>query len=244
MTTFFVSDLHLDASMPHTLDSFGRLLTERIGGGDELFILGDLFEVWIGDDDDAPLARSLVGMLRSATVRMKIAFLHGNRDFLVGRGFAAETGVTLLSDPTLIERYGRRLLLSHGDAWCTRDVEYQTVRGLFRSTAWQNGWLEKPLTERREMARELRARSRMANANKAENIMDVTESEVAAAALAQRADLVIHGHTHRPAIHAACSASGIRPNAQRYVLGDWDRCGWLARLDESGLTLERFPLSH
>ena len=234
MTVWFISDLHLDPSRPRHVEAFRRLL-ERIPDGDELFVLGDLFEVWIGDDDDEPFARSIVTALQAATQRLAIAIQHGNRDFLLGEHFSAQAGVALLADPTVIERFDKRLLLSHGDAWCTKDADYQRLRTWLRSPTWCTETLAKTLTERRTMARTMRSQSRAANANKAENIMDVTEDVVIDAAHRHHADAVVHGHTHRPAIH--------RVGTTRYVLGDWDRCGWTLTLDAGGFELRRFAIA-
>ena len=236
MSVWFVSDLHLDQSRPQHVAALRRL-AEQLRTGDELFILGDLFEVWIGDDDDDPFARSVVELLRDAATRVSIGLLVGNRDFLIGERFACETGARLHPDPIVIERYGRRLLLSHGDAWCTRDGDYQRMRAVMRTEAWCSETLARPLAERREMARSLRAQSRAANANKSDNIMDVTSVEIDAAIRTHRADAVIHGHTHRPGIHAAGAG-----HAPRYVLGDWERCGWTLVLDADGFELRRFTL--
>ncbi len=234
MTVWFISDLHLDASRPRHVEAFRRFL-ERIPDGDELFVLGDLFEVWVGDDDDEPFARSIVAALNAATQRLAVAIQHGNRDFLVGERFSAQAGVTLLADPIVIERFDKRLLLSHGDAWCTKDADYQRLRTWLRSPTWCTETLSKTLAERRAMAHSMRSQSRAANANKAENIMDVTEDVVIDAAHRHSADVVVHGHTHRPAIH--------RTGATRYVLGDWDRCGWTLTLDAGGFELQRFAIA-
>ncbi len=237
--SLFISDLHLDSDGAATSRGFGRLLENRLGGCDELYILGDLVEVWIGDDDDSPLAEMLGRQLREASRNCDVYLMHGNRDFLLGENFAAATGATLLADPVTIERRGKRIVLSHGDMFCTRDVAYQQMRSLFRSTQWQADVLARSLEARRDMARGLRAQSAAASANKHDNIMDVTESDVIACLTAHDAHVIIHGHTHRPGIHQHQLRDRV---ATRYVLGDWDRCGWALRADSAGFEMLRFAL--
>jgi UDP-2,3-diacylglucosamine hydrolase len=223
----------------HLFDAFADLLTRARPNCDEVYILGDLVEVWVGDDDDAPLADRLRMLLREASRHCDVYVMHGNRDFLLGSRFASATGCRLIDDPTLLACRGHRILLAHGDAYCTDDAPYQQMRTLFRSPTWQAGVLARALEDRRAMARALRQQSLEANANKAENIMDVTPSEIDAAVSQHDADVVVHGHTHRPAIHDHVVA-GRR--VRRYVLGDWSRCGWALRLDASGFNLLRFPV--
>ena len=239
MTVYFTSDLHLDATTKRLVAGFATFLDQRVDKGDELYILGDLCEVWVGDDDDSPFCGTLARMLTDVSRRAHVAFIHGNRDFLLGDRFARRTGIHLLPDLTVIERHGLRMLLSHGDAWCTRDLAYQEARRLLRSPAWQADVLARSLPERRELARALREQSRATNANKADNIMDVTESEVCNAAVSRGADTVIHGHTHRPGIHLIRSR---KATVRRYVLGDWGRCGNAIALSDEGIRLERFAL--
>ena len=162
--------------------------------------------------------------------------MHGNRDFLIGDSFAHSCGVELIDDPLVIERNGQRLCLCHGDALCVDDVAYQRTRAVLRSQAWQDEVRTKSLAERHSLASAMRAQSRAANANKPSNIMDVADSAVAELVAQHDAGALIHGHTHRPGIHA------IGTTAIRYVLGDWNRCGWLLRFDGS-FTLLRFPLA-
>ena len=164
--------------------------------------------------------------------------MHGNRDFLVGADFAQACGLELIDDPCLIERNGQRLLLCHGDTLCTDDVPYQQTRAVLRSRAWQDEIKSKPLMERRSLANAMRAQSRAANANKPNNIMDVADSAVVEVVSRYTPDAVVHGHTHRPGVHAIAGY----PNTVRYVLGDWDRCGWLLRFD-GAFSQIRFPLA-
>lgn len=218
------------------LDGLTRLLLADAGGVDAIYILGDLFEVWVGDDDDSPLASAVRAALAAAARRCPIFVMRGNRDFLFGERFAADAGVTLLPDPTVAEVDGERVLLAHGDAYCTADAEYQRARARLRSAAWQQEVLAQSLTERRRLAATLRAESRAANANKPDNIMDVTAQAVADALADADAATLVHGHTHRPAIH------DLGDGRRRIVLGDWQRCGWKLTLRRGDAALTCFPL--
>ena len=236
MSALFVSDLHIDEAHPQVLAGLRRLIEEETSTVDALYVLGDLVEVWVGDDDDSAIANALRETLTDAVRRCAVFVMHGNRDFLLGERFAAETGVTLLADPSVIEVDGQRVLIAHGDAYCTDDSDYQRVRALFRSADWQAEILAKSLAQRRDFAATLRARSIAANENKAANIMDVAADAVEAALREADAQLLVHGHTHRPSIHAL---SGER---QRIVLGDWQRCGWKLRLQDGKAALTCFAL--
>lgn len=226
MTALFLSDLHIDETVPHVRAGLERVLAEAAGVAQDIYILGDLVEVWVGDDDDAITAKELRSALKAASEQSRVHVMHGNRDFLLGERFAEETAVTLLADPTCVEIGERRVLLAHGDAYCTGDLEYQAMRRMFRSPDWQRSVLALPLAERRQLAKGLRAQSVAAGANKAEGIMDVTAEAVAEAMAEHSADLLVHGHTHRPAIHE------LGDGKRRIVLGDWDRCGWTLHLGE------------
>ncbi|MCE2460452.1 MAG: UDP-2,3-diacylglucosamine diphosphatase [Pseudomonadales bacterium] len=236
MSTLFISDLHIDETRPAVLAGLQRLVETEASTVDALFILGDLVEVWVGDDDDGPVAASLRETLTAASRRCALYVMHGNRDFLIGPTFASDTGATLLDDPSVVEIDNDRVLLAHGDAYCTRDAEYQRIRALFRSTTWQTGVLASSLEERRALAASLRAKSIAANENKAANIMDVTPSSIQSALDDADVSLMIHGHTHRPGIH------DLGGDRRRIVLGDWDRCGWKLRLDQGDAELTCFPL--
>jgi UDP-2,3-diacylglucosamine hydrolase len=233
----FVSDLHLDVDTPTRNAAFAEFLTSESSRCDELYILGDLTEVWIGDDDDSPFAEWLHRQLAAASARCRLFLMHGNRDFLLGQAFAARCGVALVPDPYVVERNGRRLLLCHGDALCVDDVAYQRTRAVLRSPDWQRDVLAKTLDERRALAASMRAQSRASNANKPAQIMDAAFAAVDRLADRHAADAIVHGHTHRPAIHRSAGAP------RRYVLGDWDRCGWVLRFD-GAFTLLRFALAH
>ncbi|MGE0622519.1 MAG: UDP-2,3-diacylglucosamine diphosphatase [Pseudomonadales bacterium] len=231
----FISDLHLEEPDSTRFRAFARLLARESERAETIYVLGDLTEVWVGDDDDGPMAKALADVLRQTTARCRVALMHGNRDFLIGPAFAAATGVTLIDDPFLLDD---GTLLCHGDAFCIDDAAYQEVRKLFRSADWQQDILGQPLAARRELARNLREQSRASNANKAENIMDVAVREVDRVAGTDDVRRIIHGHTHRPGVHTHVWG-------KRYVLGAWERCGWLARQAAPGSdpTLECFPLT-
>lgn len=236
MAALFISDLHIDATRPRVLTGLQRVL-ETLGDDIEaVYILGDLVEVWVGDDDDGPTAVAIRDTLGRAAKRRAVHVMHGNRDFLFGAKFAADTGVTLLEDPAVIEVEGERVLIAHGDAYCTRDIAYQQAREQLRSEAWQAGVLAMSLTDRRALAAGLRARSIAANENKAANIMDVTPRAIEEAMNAADVQLMVHGHTHRPGIHS------LTRGRRRIVLGDWDRCGWKLTYASGDANLSCFAL--
>jgi UDP-2,3-diacylglucosamine hydrolase len=219
MATLLISDLHLDEARPHIVDLYTSLLAGEARRADALYILGDLFEAWIGDDDDAPLPARVAqatSALRDSGV--PVYFMHGNRDFLLGADYAARAGMTLLTDPTVIEFGGEQVLLMHGDTLCTDDAEYQKFRALVRDPRWQQSFLAKPLAERRAFATQARGESRKHTTMAAADIMDVNQNAVETAMRAHGVRRLIHGHTHRPATHRF-DLDG-QP-AQRIVLGDW-----------------------
>lgn len=217
--TLFISDLHLAEERPESTERFARFLAEVVPGADALYILGDLFEYWVGDDSlpDGLPAR-VAGLLRPAARSTPAFFMHGNRDFMVSSRFAAETGVCLIPDPTVIDLYGERTLLMHGDTLCTGDHGYLALRAQVRNPAWQAAALARPIGERVALARDLRGKSEDAKGGKGEAIMDVTGEAVRAAFAAAGCRVMIHGHTHRPARHEH-TAQG-RP-CVRWVLPDW-----------------------
>jgi UDP-2,3-diacylglucosamine hydrolase len=235
----FVSDLHLDPDEPARTAAFVRWLAAAAAEGDDIYVLGDLTEVWVGDDDDAPFARALAATLAQATKSCRVFLMHGNRDFLIDRAFARATGVEIIGDEHTIDTPLGRTLLCHGDALCTEDRAYMALRATLRSAVWQRDFLTQSLAARREFVKGLRAGSRAANANKAENIMDVTPAAVVETLRRHDAALLVHGHTHRPGCHPVALEGTTRC---RYVLGDWNRCGWSLRLDAAGATLECFSL--
>jgi UDP-2,3-diacylglucosamine hydrolase len=215
----FIADLHLATERPRTLERFLRFLREDAPRHRELVILGDLFEFWIGDDA-AAAARPVIDALAAATARgQRLLLMHGNRDPLLGRDFAAATGGTLLADPIVVDVAGTPTLLSHGDAWCTRDVAYQQFRTMARQPQFQRDFLAKPLDERIAFARSLRMQSENEKSGKAMEIMDVTPEAVIEALRAAGVRRIIHGHTHRPAAHVVELGDSL---AERWVLPDWD----------------------
>ncbi|WP_203300460.1 UDP-2,3-diacylglucosamine diphosphatase [Marinobacter sediminum] len=224
MTTLFISDLHLEESRPDITEAFLGFLKEKAHGVKQLYILGDFFEAWIGDDERTPLQEQIAAALRAVSESgTEIFLMHGNRDFLIGHDFCDRAGATLLDDPTVVDLYGTPTLLMHGDSLCTADVEYQKFRANMRNPQWQQMILQRPLADRQQMARQLREISMAKNQGKAETIMDVTPEEVVKDMEAHGVQRLIHGHTHRPAEHHL-EANG-QP-AKRIVLGDWDTHVW------------------
>lgn len=215
----FISDLHLAAERPRTTQRLLQFLQQDVPRHRELVILGDLFEFWIGDDG-AAAARPVVDALRTCSRSgQRLLLMHGNRDPLLGHEFAAATGGTLLADPIVLDVAGTRTLLSHGDAWCTRDLAYQKFRAMTREPQFQREFLSKSLEERIAFARSIRMQSESVKATKASDIMDVTPEAVLAALRAAGVRRIIHGHTHRPASHIVDLGDAL---AERWVLPDWD----------------------
>jgi len=238
MTTLFISDLHLDESRPDISRAFFEFLERETPQAEALYILGDFFEVWVGDDDDSEFSRQIVERLRSITDKgTALYFMHGNRDFLLGDTFIKETRATLLPDPSLIDLYGEPVLLMHGDSLCTLDEDYMIFRQQARSPEWQQQLMSHSLTERRIIAADLRLKSQSMNSLKAEDIMDVTPSEVSRIMELKQVKRLIHGHTHRPARHPLSLKSGA---AERIVLGDWHDHGWVLRVSSDAYSLEKF----
>lgn len=240
MSTLFISDLHLQDNRPDLSRAFFHFLQHQAATADALYILGDLFDAWIGDDDDSTLARQAMEELHRLTQQgVAVYFMHGNRDFLVGDDFARQTGCQILQDPTRIALYGQPVLLMHGDSLCTGDQEYMAFRQQIRDPQRQAQLLALPLEQRRQMAQQLRQQSKAANATKATDIMDVTEAEVFQALAQFQSNILIHGHTHRPKIHRY----NEQPPLTRIVLGDWDQQGWLLRYHpDHSFELESFNL--
>jgi UDP-2,3-diacylglucosamine hydrolase len=239
VATLFISDLHLDPERPDITSQALAFLDDEARHAEALYILGDLFEAWLGDDDPDPEKRRVVAALkRLADGGLPCYFIRGNRDFLVGERFAADSGCTLLEDPTVIELYGSRVILMHGDTLCTDDHEYQALRQMVRNPAWQAAVLSRPLAERQEMARQLREKSAASMAGKATEIMDVNQDAVLRTMQDHGVYTILHGHTHRPAIHRF-EADGHE--AVRIVLGDWYAQGSALTWDETGYVLRTLP---
>lgn len=230
-----ISDLHLDPSRPHLTDILFRFLDGPARSAPELFVLGDFWEVWVGDDDDSPFVHQIVERLAAAAAAgLRIQWMHGNRDFLVGSAYAADARVHLIDDPTIVTIGGVKTLLSHGDSYCTDEVDYQQFRTLSRSQAWQSAVLNKSLVERRELGKRMRAESTMAQRDKYElggGLADVNTMAIEAEMVAQGVHRMIHGHTHRPACHTFTLPDGVA--GERLVLADWrDKGEALAILDD------------
>jgi UDP-2,3-diacylglucosamine hydrolase len=239
MTTLFISDLHLDPARPDITSQALAFLETETRGADALYILGDLFEAWVGDDDPEPEKRRVIAALKRLTdAGLACYFMHGNRDFLVGEGFAAESGCTLLSDPTIVDMYGTPVMLMHGDTLCTDDHEYQNFRLMVRNPDWQRMMLARPLAERLALARHLRETSAASMAGKSMEIMDVNEDAVAEAMREHGVYTLLHGHTHRPGVHSFVTDER---GAMRIVLGDWYTQGSALYWDEDGFALRTLP---
>mgnify|MGYP000563147362 FL=1 len=241
MTTLFISDLHLEEKRPDIIEAFFDFLDNHAHSIDALYILGDFFEAWIGDDENTPLQLNVKQKLKAvAESATHLLFMHGNRDFLIGSLFCQETGATLLDDPTVINLYDQNILLMHGDSLCTNDVEYMKFRKNMRDQEWQTLFLKRTLPERQMVAQQLRAISQAKNKGKTLEIMDVTPSEVVASLQEYNVKTLIHGHTHRPAIHEI-DVNG--ESAKRIVLGDWDKNVWYLKAEPTGeIDLLNYPI--
>jgi len=233
--TLFIADLHLCQEEPAITAGFLHFLQREAPHCDALYILGDLFEAWIGDDDPNPLHQQVALALRALPV--PVYFIHGNRDFLIGRRFAQACGMTLLPEEQVLTLYGHRLLIMHGDTLCTDDAGYLRFRAKVHNPWIQRLFLALPLWIRKRIAARMRADSKQANQHKSQTIMDVNQEAVGATMLRQQVPLLIHGHTHRPAIHTL-SLQG--EPAQRAVLGAWHSRGSMIQLDASGIQLIHF----
>jgi UDP-2,3-diacylglucosamine hydrolase len=235
MSTLLISDLHLCRERPEINALFFRFLQEQVPGSDALYILGDLFEYWAGDDDLAdPLHGEIAAALKRVTdLGVPLYFMHGNRDFLVGSEFSRLTGATLLPDPTIVDLYGTPTLLMHGDTLCTDDVKYQAFRAQIRNPAWQEDFLAKPLAVRKAMIENVREQSAREVKEKPPEIMDVNATAVAEAFRRHGCSRMIHGHTHRPAHHVH-DVDGR--SCERWVLTDWYERGGALELCNAGIS--------
>jgi UDP-2,3-diacylglucosamine hydrolase len=239
MTRLFVSDVHLDASAPAAVQQFIEFLRTHAVGAEALYILGDLFEVWVGDDETDPDKEIVCKALRALTAQGVACFLiHGNRDFLLGRSFCDNTGCRLLADPVIAEFDAERVLLTHGDALCTDDHSYQELRSIVRTAPWQRRFLGLPLADRELLANQARAGSRQHTARTIHHIMDVNPDAVATAFRVAQVRRMIHGHTHRPGIHDT-SVEGAP--AQRIVLGAWYEQGSYLTYEKGRYELRELP---
>lgn len=239
-TTLFISDLHLHESRPRITELFLEFLAGEARQARALYILGDLFEAWIGDDAVGEHDRRVIEGMKALTESgVPGYFMRGNRDFLTGERFARETGFEILADPTVVRLDGERVLLMHGDSLCIDDAEYMKFQQLVRSEEWQRDFLSKSIAERIEFAKRARAESTSHNRQTAMDIMDVNKDEVVRAMREAGVRRFIHGHTHRPAIHEF-ELDG--EPAQRIVLGDWYEQGSVLRVSDGEYDLETIPL--
>jgi UDP-2,3-diacylglucosamine hydrolase len=236
MTTLFISDLHLDAGRPEITELFGRFIDDEAESADALYILGDLFEAWVGDDDPSAAGDYVATKLHGLRARgVPVYFIRGNRDFLLADAYARRAGITILPDPSVVLLHGKPTLLLHGDTLCSDDVAYQQFRAQTRDPDWQQRFLSQPLDARLAFAQQARMasqekQSELRALGAMDAITDVTPSTVDAMFVRFGLDTMIHGHTHRPAVHRHQAGN-------RIVLGDWYEQGSVLRVDERGPTL-------
>lgn len=244
MTTLFISDLHLDSTRPAITELFGRFLRREAKSAEALYVLGDLFEAWVGDDDPSETGAYVAsGLKEVADAGVPVYFIRGNRDFLLGQDYASRAGFRVLPDPAVVVLYGKPILLMHGDLLCTDDVAYQAFRTQTRNPAWQAQFLSQPLQARLAFAAQARAASQVHQAKlreggndvRFETVTDVTPATVEATFARFGIDTMIHGHTHRPALH---DLQVNERECKRIVLGDWYEQGSVLRVDASGFRLE------
>lgn len=243
MTTLFISDLHLDASRPAITELFGAFMQREARDADALYLLGDVFEAWVGDDDPSDTGAYVAARIREvADAGVPVFFIRGNRDFLLGEAFARRAGMRILPDPAVIMLYGKPALVLHGDLLCTGDTAYQAFRAQTRNPAWQAQFLAQPLAARLAFAAQARAASQahqggMKQDDKAtfETLTDVAPATVAATFAQFGIDTMIHGHTHRPAIHDLVVNDR---SCQRIVLGDWYEQGSVLRVEPDRMALD------
>lgn len=238
--TLFISDLHLHQSRPGITSIFRQFAEQDAVRADAVYILGDLFEFWHGDDDDDPLNLEIQDILASITAAgTPVFFIHGNRDFLLGTGFENKTGVQCLAEETVIDLYGTPTLIMHGDTLCTDDHEYMKFREMVRNPANQKAFMAMPLSERRKMATDIRQQSQQSVQLKAADITDVNVQAVEEAFRRNQVHQLIHGHTHRPTVH---DLTIDQQSAQRIVLGDWYHQGSVLYVNPAGIELLSKPL--
>ena len=236
----FISDLHLMPQRPQTMELFISFVEDIASKADILYILGDFLEVWWGDDDPATSYTDVFSSLTDLSNKhnTKVFFMHGNRDFMIGEALAKRCNFEIIKDPHKIEIQGKSALLMHGDTLCTDDVEYQKFRQMVRSKEWQQEFLNKTLEERFQIAKAIREKSQQSTKQKDEYIMDVNQDETDKVFLDNNTSLIIHGHTHRPAIHHKLIDN---INTTRIVLGDWHDTGSYLRInDSSDLQLQTY----
>lgn len=236
MTTLFISDLHLDPERPAIIELFGRFIEGEARGADALYILGDLFEAWVGDDDPSEAGAFVAAKLRELhDSGVPVHFIRGNRDFLLGEDYARRAGMAILPDPAVVVLYGKPTLLMHGDLLCTDDVAYQQFRAQTRDPRWQAQFLSQPLAARLAFAQQARAASKAHQSGlqaqgQMESITDASPPTVEATFARYGIDRIVHGHTHRPKVHETAGGT-------RIVLGDWYEQGSVLRVAPTGFEL-------
>ena len=239
MATLFIADLHLQTEEPAITAGFLRFLRGEAKSADALYILGDLFEAWIGDDDPNPLHREMAAAIHALVDSgVPCYFIHGNRDFLIGKRYARESGMTLLPEEQVLDLYGRKVLIMHGDTLCTDDTGYLAFRAKVHTPWIQKVFLALPLFIRNRIAARMRAGSKAANISKSMTIMDVNPQAVVRVMEKHEVQWLIHGHTHRPDVHSLI-ANG-QP-AHRVVLGAWHTEGSMVKVTPEGVELIAFP---
>lgn len=237
MRTLFIGDLHLSADRLDITQAFTHFLDTELDDADALYILGDLFEVWVGDDIAAPFALELANKLKQVSLKLPVYFIHGNRDFMLGKQFARAAGMQILPEVTCLNLYGVKTVILHGDSLCTLDKAYQRFRKL-RSLAlarWLYGCLSKKT--RQGIADNIRSKSKSSNKHKSYTIMDVEPNAVNTLLARTHAQYMIHGHTHRPAIHQ------LDNGCKRIVVGDWYQQGSVLSVSPQGIDLQSLPFS-
>lgn len=239
---YFISDLHLAADLPRVTQGFLSFINSIKTKAHALYVLGDLFEAWVGDDNNSDYNLQIIQAFKQLSESgTQLYFVHGNRDFLLGEVFAKACGGKLLPEQTIIDTPTGKLLIAHGDAFCTQDEKFMAFRAQSRHALWQQGMLSKPLAERGQIAELWRMQSKMQNSNKPENIMDVTPQVIIDTLDQQHVTALLHGHTHRPMIHTLKLAN--EQQAQRIVLGDWQEDTGTAVIgiaNEQGIQLETY----
>ena len=235
----FISDLHLSDKRPDLNKAFVDFCSTKVINAKRLYILGDLFDAWIGDDNSSITANLVIDQLKNLNLNnVEVFFMHGNRDFLVGNHFEKMTCCNILPDPYIINEFNKKILLMHGDSLCTDDEEYILFRDHIRQENVKKEILSKTIEERIKLAKDLRNKSKSANATKTEDIMDASDTTVLNKMKEHNVKILIHGHTHRPMVHEVSKINGLR-----YVLGDWDTKGWYIKLNSSKLDLLSFDIS-
>ena len=233
----FISDIHLEPIENNRTLAFNNFLEKASDRYEALYILGDLFEYWIGDDEDnLTISNIKKNLSRLADQGVSLFFIHGNRDFLIGNKFASDTNIKILDDMHIINLNNKKIMLSHGDAFCTDDTDYQKFKNETRNSSWIKSFLKKPLDERLFIADDMRSKSKTANSNKPENIMDTNPKVIEESVIKNEIDILIHGHTHRPEVKYFANGS------VKVVLGSWEDKGWVFEYDSNHFDLRSFVI--